>query len=177
MAAILSLDVAQVEEICAQARQATGQPVQIANDNCPGQVVISGDGGALAEALNLAQAAGARKVVQLPISIAAHSDLMASAAADFIEAVKATAIAPPRVPVIGNVTAQPLRTPEEIWTELEAQLTSPVKWTGSMNYLIQQGVVTFVEVGSGNILLGLLKRIDRKSKRVKSEDFQLLMDE
>ena len=177
MAAILSLDVAQVEEICAQARQATGRHVQIANDNCPGQVVISGDSDALAEAVKLAQAAGARKVVQLPISIAAHSDLMASAAADFIDAVKATAIAPPRVPVIGNVTAQPLKTPEDIWAELEAQLTSPVRWTGSMEYLIQQGVDTFVEVGSGNVLLGLVKRINRKSKRVKSEDFQKSMDE
>jgi [acyl-carrier-protein] S-malonyltransferase len=177
MAAILALDVTQVEEICAQARLTTGRPVQIANDNCPGQVVISGDASALAEAVKLAQEAGARKVVQLPISIAAHSDLMASAAAHFIEAVKATAISPPQVPIIGNVSAQPLRTPEEIWAEVEAQLTSPVRWTASMNYLVQQGVDTFVEVGAGDVLLGLLKRINRQSNRVKSENFQLSMDE
>ena len=96
---------------------------------------------------------------------------MASAAAEFREAIKATAIVAPRVPIIGNVTARPLRTPEEIWTELEAQLTAPVRWAGSMDYLIQSGVDTFVEVGAGNVLLGLIKRINRKLKRVKSEDF------
>ena len=169
MAAVIALDVETVERICSQARSTTGQPVQLANDNCPGQLVISGDKTALVEAIRLAEEAGARKVVQLPISIAAHSALMASAATEFAEAVDATQISAPQVPVIGNVSAEPLTTAKEIRTELKAQLTSPVQWNGSMNYLIQQGVDTFVEVGPGNVLLGLMKRINRHSKRMKFE--------
>lgn len=167
MAAILALDVDIVDEICSQASSATGRPVQLANDNCLGQLVISGDKMALAEAVRLAEEAGARKVVQLPISIAAHSALMASAANEFAKAVDGTPITPPQVPVIGNVTAEPLTNQEEIRAELKAQLTSPVQWTRSMNYIIEQGVDTYIEVGPGNVLLGLMKRIDRQSKRVK----------
>lgn len=167
MAAILALDVDIVDEICSQASSATGRPVQLANDNCSGQLVISGDKMALAEAVRLAEEAGARKVVQLPISIAAHSALMASAASEFAKAVDETPITPPQVPVIGNVTAEPLTNQEEIRAELKAQLTSPVQWTRSMNYIIEQGVDTYIEVGPGNVLLGLMKRIDRQSKRVK----------
>jgi [acyl-carrier-protein] S-malonyltransferase len=170
MAAILSLDVAQVADICEQAQQATGnRPVQIANDNCPGQVVISGDRAALREAVRLAEAAGARKVVVLPITIAAHSALMASAAAEFVQAAAATPIVTPAIPIIGNVTAWPLTTAEEIRAELEAQLTAPVRWTDTINYLRLQDVDTFVEVGSGDVLLSLVKRIDRTAKRVKFE--------
>jgi [acyl-carrier-protein] S-malonyltransferase len=169
MAAILALDTAQVEAICQQAQAITGRPVQLANDNCPGQLVISGDQEALGEAVRLAEAAGARKVVRLPITIAAHSALMASAAADFAQAVDATPIAAPAVPVIGNVSAQSLTTPDEIRAELKAQLTAPVRWTDSITYLVQQGVDTFVEAGPGDVLLGLVKRIERNSKRLKFE--------
>jgi len=169
MAAILALETAVVHHICAQANEETGRPVQIANDNCPGQIVISGDEDALARAMTLAQAAGARKVVKLPISIAAHSPLMASAAAEFARAVDDTPIQPPQMPVIGNVSARPLTTSEAIRAELKAQLTSPVAWTDSINYLLAQGVDTFVEVGAGNVLLGLVKRINRKVKRIKCE--------
>jgi [acyl-carrier-protein] S-malonyltransferase len=167
MAAILALDTTQVADICQQAQETTGRPVQVANDNCPGQVVISGDQQALAEAVRLAEAAGARKVVPLPISIAAHSPLMATAASDFAAAVDATPIRPPQVPIIGNVLAQPLTTSEAIRAELKAQLTAPVRWTDSMNYLSQAGVETVVEVGPGDVLLGLMKRIDRGIKRTK----------
>lgn len=167
MAAVLGLDVLQVEAICNQATAATGRPVQVANDNCPGQVVISGDRLALGEAIELAQASGARKVVQLPISIAAHSALMGSASSEFAEAVAAADIRSPEVPVIGNVSAGPLTTPEAIRADLTSQLTAPVRWTESMNYLLGQGVNTFFEVGSGEVLLGLMKRIDRQSQRIK----------
>ncbi|MCI0726517.1 MAG: ACP S-malonyltransferase [Chloroflexi bacterium] len=169
MAAILALDVAQVTELCAQAEATTGRPVQVANDNCPGQVVISGDQEALAEAVRLAEAAGARKVVRLPITIAAHSRLMAPAATEFAEAVEATPIRPPKVPVMANVTACPLTEPAGIRAELEAQLTASVRWTDSIKYLLGQGVDTFVEVGPGDVLLGLVKRIDRQAKRLKFE--------
>lgn len=169
MAAILALDTAQVESICAQAQATTGRVVQLANDNCPGQTVISGDEVALEEAMRLAQAAGARKVVRLPITIAAHSPLMASAAAEFAAAVTATPIAPPQVPVVGNVSAQPLTTPDEIRAELTAQLTGPVRWTESIQYLLREGVDTFVEVGPGDVLLSLVKRIDHQARRLKFE--------
>jgi [acyl-carrier-protein] S-malonyltransferase len=169
MAAILALATSRVAEICAEATEKTGRPVQVANDNCPGQLVISGDETALAEAMVLAQAAGARKVVQLPISIAAHSELMSSAAHEFALAVDGTPISPPRMPIIGNVSAQPLTTPAAIRAELKAQLTSPVRWTESMNYLVQSGVDTVCEVGPGDVLLGLMKRIDKSVNRQKIE--------
>ena len=167
MAAILALDMPIVTQICAQASEESGRSVQVANDNCPGQVVISGDEAALTRAMELAEAAQARKVVKLPITIAAHSRLMTSAAAAFAQAVDATPIQAPNVPVIGNVTAQPLTTPEQIRDELKAQLTAGVAWTDSMTYLLEQGVDSFVEVGPGDTLLSFMKRIDRKAARVK----------
>jgi [acyl-carrier-protein] S-malonyltransferase len=119
--------------------------------------------------MKLAKAGGARKVVPLPISIAAHSPLMSSSAAEFARAVDDTLITEPRIPVIGNVSAIPLTTPAEIRSELKAQLTAPVLWTSSINYLLDQGVETFLEVGPGEVLLGLVKRINRKVKRIKFE--------
>ncbi|MDX1613788.1 MAG: ACP S-malonyltransferase [Candidatus Promineifilaceae bacterium] len=167
MAAVLALDVNQVTALCAQASEETGRPVQVANDNCPGQVVISGDTDALEAAVRMAQAVGARKVVRLPITIAAHSPLMATAAAEFGAAVAATPLVAPQIPVIGNVSARPLDTPELIRSELRDQLTAPVRWTESMTYLRDQGIERFVEVGPGEVLLGLMKRIDRRAERVK----------
>lgn len=167
MAALLALDIPTVTTICQQASEAVGQPVQVANDNCPGQVVISGDDTALEKAMEMAKDAGARKVVKLAITIAAHSELMASASAEFATAVNQTTITAPSVPIIGNVTGRPLTTPEAIRTELNAQLTSSVLWTDTVNFLLEQGVDTFVEVGSGEVLLGLVKRINRKVNRIK----------
>jgi [acyl-carrier-protein] S-malonyltransferase len=165
MAAILGLDVASVAAACVEAQAAIGRPVQVANDNCPGQVVISGDEQALAHACELARDAGARKVVRLPITIAAHSPLMSDAAAEFALAVRDTAVIVPEVPVIGNVNARPLTTPTAIRAELIEQLTGGVRWTDSMRYLREQDVDTFVEVGPGDVLSGLLKRIDREATR------------
>jgi [acyl-carrier-protein] S-malonyltransferase len=166
MAAILALDIPTVKAICEEASDSNSS-VQVANDNCPGQVVISGDETALIRAMELAEEAKARKVVKLPITIAAHSKLMASAAVAFAQAVDATPIQAPSVPVIANVTAQPLTTPDQIRDELKAQLTAGVAWTDSMNYLLANGVDTFVEVGPGDTLLSFMKRIERKSNRVK----------
>jgi [acyl-carrier-protein] S-malonyltransferase len=165
MAAILGLDSELVAAICQTAQVESGAVVQLANDNCPGQVVISGDSGALALAMELLQQAGARKVVPLPITIAAHSPLMATAAAEFAEAVAATPLGPPSAPVIGNTSARPLTTPDAIREELIAQLTGSVRWTESMRYLREQGVDHFVEVGPGDVLTGLMKRIDRQAGR------------
>ncbi|MCB0010454.1 MAG: ACP S-malonyltransferase [Anaerolineales bacterium] len=165
MAAILGLSVEELTAICEQATAATNRPVQVANDNCPGQVVISGDNAALDVATALAEAANARKVVRLKISIAAHSQLMHSAAEEFFAAVADTPIHAPQVPVIANASAQPLRSEEAVRAELRAQLTAAVRWTESMTYLLSQDVDNFVEVGPGEVLAGLMKRIDRKASR------------
>ena len=169
MAAILGLDAAPVAELCAAAAAETGRYVGVANDNCPGQVVITGDETALARAMSLLGEAGARKVVRLPITIAAHSPLMNSVAGEFAAAVAAAPLAPARIPVVANVTAQPLTTPDEIRAELTAQLTAPVRWTDGVRWLGAQGVDAYVEVGPGDVLLGLVKRIDRNATRAKFE--------
>ncbi len=162
MAAILGLDIPTLEALCAQA-SAPGEIVQVANDNCPGQVVISGARPALERAVQLAQGAGARRAVVLAVSIAAHSPLMLSAQADFTQAVKAAPIKDPRLPIVGNVTARPLTTAGAIREDLQAQLTSRVRWTETIRYLADQGVTTFVEIGSGSVLAGLVKRIVREA--------------
>lgn len=169
MAAVLGLDAAPIALLCARAAAETGRTVGVANDNCPGQVVITGDETALTRAITLLTEAGARKVVRLPITIAAHSPLMASVADEFAAAVDAAPLATARIPVVANVTARPIAAPDEIRAELKAQLTSPVRWTDSIRYLGAQGVDSYVEVGPGDVLLGLVKRIDRESRRVKFE--------
>lgn len=167
MAAILGLDAAPVAEICARVTAETGHFVGLANDNCPGQIVITGDETALTNAMELLGKQGARKVVRLPITIAAHSPLMASVAGEFAAAVAATSFTSAQIPVIANVTARPVITPAEIRAELEAQLTSPVAWTESIRYLSDCGVGHYLEVGPGDVLLGLVKRIDRAAERIK----------
>jgi [acyl-carrier-protein] S-malonyltransferase len=165
MAAILTLEIPQMEEICAAASTAE-ELVEVANDNCPGQIVISGNNNALERAMAAAEAAGARKVVKLAVSVAAHSYLMDQAQDDFNAAVAETAIQVPEVPVIGNVAAQPLSSVEAIQADLQAQLTSRVRWTESINYVISQGVSTFIEIGTGSVLIGLVKRISHDATRI-----------
>jgi [acyl-carrier-protein] S-malonyltransferase len=133
-------------------------------------VVITGDETALARAMSLLAEAGARKVVRLPISIAAHSPLMYSVADEFAAAVAAAPLAAARIPVIANVTALPITTPDEIRAELTAQLTAPVRWTDSVRQLGALGVDAYVEVGPGDVLLGLVKRIDRAASRTRFEE-------
>jgi len=168
MAAILALDTAVIEQICDELRDQTGRFVHIANDNCPGQVVISGDEQALMQAMAACEKAGARKVVRLSITIAAHSPLMGAVEADFAQAVQAATLFSPRFPVIANITARPLTTVVEIRSELVGQLQSSVQWTASMQYLIDQGHEVFYEFGPGGVLAGLLKRIDRRLRGIPS---------
>lgn len=172
MAAVLGLEIDTVDAICAEARAETGGVVQVANDNCPGQVVISGDDSALNDAMQRLSAARARKVVRLAVSIAAHSPLMAPAAAELQQAIEATNIKPPVVPVIGNVHALPLQTVEAVRADLVAQLTASVRWTGSMRFLVAQGITAVVEVGSGDVLSNLMKRIERDVRRLAVGDLQ-----
>lgn len=166
MAAVLGLDLDTVSEICQRAQKETGHPVQVANDNCPGQVVISGALPALEKAMTLAQGAGARKVVRLAVSIAAHSPLMQVVQDEFAAVVRATPMRAPRVPVVMNATARPTTDVDEIRQRLIAQLTSPVRWTDSVRYMREQGVDTLVEIGPGEVLTKLAKRIDRGLQRV-----------
>jgi [acyl-carrier-protein] S-malonyltransferase len=166
MAAILGLDAAEVVVLCAQAASLSGGVVQMANDNCPGQTVISGDNRSLELAMDLAHQAGAKKVVRLAVSIAAHSPLMAPAADALRQAIESTPIQAPAMPVIGNVQAQPLLTVEAIRADLASQLTASVRWTESMRYLAGQGIAQVVEIGSGDVLTNLMKRIERSVDRL-----------
>lgn len=134
---------------------------QVANFNSPGQVVISGAVDAVEAASNALADAGAKRLVPLPITIAAHSALMAPAAADFAAAVAATAIVKPRVPVVVNCSAEPVVEVSELRRALAGQLTSPVRWTGSVERMLAAGVDTFYEVGPGGVLTGLARRIAR----------------
>jgi len=158
MAAILKLDDERIAALCQQAAAESGDVVQVANYNAPGQVVISGGPDGVAAAMALAQAAGGRSR-RLAVSIAAHSALMAPAVAQFAQAVAATPFRPPQIPVIGNIHARPLNTPAEIREELAAQLTKSVQWTASMQHMFGLGAMRFVEVGPGDVLTGLVKRI------------------
>ena len=162
MAAILGLDILALDEICAQA-STEDEIVQVANDNCPGQIVISGSDGALDRALVLSQQAGAKRAIRLAVSIAAHSPLMSSAQIDFKQAVNTAPISNPSVPLIGNVAASPLRTSAAIRSDLQDQLTHRVRWTESIQYMLNQGVSTFIEIGTSSVLTGLVKRIDRQA--------------
>jgi [acyl-carrier-protein] S-malonyltransferase len=161
MAAVLGLDVDAVDDSCQEASRETGGVVQVANDNCPGQVVISGDEASLELASQKVAEHGARKVVRLAVSIAAHSALMVPAQQRFNQALADADFARPIVPIVGNVSGSALHSIEEIQADLAAQLTSRVRWTESIRHLIDGGIKTFVELGSGNVLSGLLRRIDR----------------
>ena len=174
MAAILGVDIPSLEKICAEASN-ENEIVQVANDNCPGQIVISGSKPALERALVLAKDAGARRAVPLAVSIAPHSMLMSAIQRDFDEALANVDITEASLKVVGNVGAQPLSTVEEIQVDLSAQLTSRVRWTESMQYMISQGVENFLELGSRNVLTGLLRRIDRSVKGIplgEAKDFE-----
>ncbi len=160
MAALLGVEIADAQAICEQASSQTGKPVVVANDNCPGQVVISGDAQALDSALAIAKERG-KRAIKLAVSIAAHSPLMAQSAEAFRAALLQTPFEMPTMSIIGNVKAAPLRTREDIMTELGAQLTSSVRWTESVQALQALGVKTFIELGPKEVLTGLLKRIDR----------------
>lgn len=164
MAAILGLEEEQVAAICKEATSAGGIAV-VANDNCPGQVVISGDQPGMDAAMTALQEAGARKIVPLAITIAAHSPLMQPAAAEWQQIIDAAPIVSPQIPVIANTSAQPLTTVEAIRTELTMQLLGNVRWTPSMQFALEVGVTQFVEIGPGDVLAKLMKRINRKSKR------------
>ena len=160
MAAVLKMEDGVVEKACQQASAQVGKPVQIANYNSPGQVVISGDGEALDRAMALLREQGGRRIIRLAVSIAAHSPLMASVVGAYRAAVDATPMELPRQPVVANISARPLLSVDEIRDELAGQLTWPVRWTSSVQWMVEQGVTRFVEVGPRDVLSKLVKCID-----------------
>ena len=159
MAAIIGLEAADVEEVCASA--AKGAICQIANDNGGGQLVISGARSAVEEAARLASERGAKRAIMLPVSAPFHSALMGPAAERMREALAEVQKNAPAVPVIANVTVSPLTDPEEIAARLVEQVTGRVRWRETVEWFGGNGVHTLYEVGSGKVLTGLARRINR----------------
>lgn len=156
MAAILGLEDAKVEEICAQINGI----VVPANYNCPGQLVISGETAAVEEACIKLKEAGAKRALLLPVNGAFHSPLMQPAQERLAAAIELTKFRKATIPVYQNITTTAITNPEEIKQNLIAQLTGPVKWTQSVQNMIKDGATNFVEVGPGKTLQGLIKKID-----------------
>ncbi len=154
MAAILGFDESSLIQVCTE----TG--AEIANMNCPGQIVISGQKKAVDQAIKLALAHGARRAIMLKVSGAFHSSLMEPALEEIAKIIMPLPFNDPQVPVVANASARPLTTGEEVKEELLIQLCSCVKWSQSIEYMVGQGVSTFVEVGPGDVLSGLIRRID-----------------
>ncbi len=165
MAAILGVDIPTLDKVCAEASTAQ-EIVQVANDNCPGQVVISGQKSALERAMAGAKAAGAKRALPLQVSIAAHSPLMASIQGEWNSSVEACAIGQPQIPAVGNVHAKSMLTAEELRADIKAQMQSRVRWTESVQAMLANGIQAYVEAGSGEVLLGMIKRIEPSTVRV-----------
>lgn len=160
MSAVLGMDQAKLEELTADITR-EGNPVQLANINCPGQIVISGTTEGVHLASVKAKENGAKRAIPLNVSGPFHSILMEPAAAKLAETLSSIKIKQAITPVISNVTAQPVTQPEEIKDKLIEQLISPVRWEESVRTLLELGVDTFIEIGPGKVLSGLIKKIDR----------------
>jgi len=158
MTAILGLDFDVVAELAAAA--AEGEVCTAANDNAPGQVVVSGHKAAVERAVALASEKGARRAIILPVTVPSHCSLMAPAADAMAEALSAVSIQTPALPLVANVKAEAVTDPEEIRALLVAQVTGAVRWRESINWMKMQGVERLVEIGAGKVLSGLAKRID-----------------
>lgn len=166
MAAILGLDLESVRDVAQEASQAgeiqAGEICVAANDNAPGQVVISGDKAAVERAVALSAERGGKRSVMLPVSAPFHCPLMAPAADVMAEALAAVTLAPPQVPLIANVTARPLQDPETLRRLLVEQVTGLVRWRESVEFMRDESVELLVECGAGKVLTGLARRIDRQ---------------
>lgn len=158
MAAVIGLDEAATREVCAEAG------VELANLNCPGQLVISGEKAGIARAIDLAKERGARRAIPLPVAGAYHSRLMATAQPGLETALAAVPLNVPAVPVISNVTARSHEAPSDIHRRLVEQVTSSVRWEDSIRYLLAEGFDRFIELGPGTALTGFMRRIDRSAQ-------------
>ncbi len=169
MAAVLALEDAKVEEICAAVQKETGEIVVPANYNCPGQLVISGSIKGIEIACERLKAAGAKRALVLPVSGAFHSPLMAPAKAELNAAIERTVFTTPSCPVYQNVTGTPEVDPVRIKKNLEDQLTGAVRWTQSVEAMVADGAGHFTEVGPGKVLQGLVAKI---AKGMTTDGFQ-----
>ena len=160
MAAVLGLDDDKVEAICAGIKNEVVVP---ANYNCPGQIVISGSNEGIDIACEQLLAAGAKRALKLKVGGAFHSPLMEPAREELAAAIEATAFATPVCPVYQNVNALPQTDPEAIKKNLVAQLTAPVRWTQTVKNMLIDGAAEFIEIGPGNVLQGLVKKVDREA--------------
>ncbi|CTQ54165.1 Malonyl CoA-acyl carrier protein transacylase [Roseibium album] len=177
MAALLGLDFDVVVEIAEEAAQ--GEVCQAANDNAPGQVVVSGHLAAVERAVEIAKAKGARRAIMLPVSAPFHCSLMAPAADAMAEALANAEIQSPLVPLVANVLASPITDPAEIRGRLVDQVTGTVRWRESITWLAENGVDTFVEVGTGKVLSGMVRRIHKGAVGIPvntPEDIDVLME-
>lgn len=168
MAAVIGMDDAALEAVVEEA--SSEGIIRIANANCPGQTVISGESSALERAMDLAKERGARRVARLPVSIASHSPLMEDASRQLVAHLDTVEFHDPHIPIVGNVSARPISTVEGIREELVHHMERPVNWTGSVREMIDMGASAFVELGPGNVLSGLIRRIDRKVATVSLND-------
>ncbi|MDO7267287.1 ACP S-malonyltransferase [Shouchella clausii] len=160
MAAVLGLNKEELEEVASEIA-ADGEVAELANLNCPGQIVLSGTAKGIEQAAVLAKQKGAKRVLPLAVSGPFHSSLMKPAADQFKQALEQAPFANPTVPLIANVTAEVTDAPEVIREQLAEQIYSPVRFEESVRRMIELGVDTFIEIGAGNVLCGLVRKIDR----------------
>lgn len=164
MAAVLALDDATVERICKEVQNESGEIVVPANYNCPGQLVISGSMNGINIACERLKAAGAKRALVLPVGGAFHSPLMGSAKEELQQAINSTKFQKPVCPVYQNVVAAAVTEPEDIKQNLIQQLTSPVRWTQSVQMMVKDGATKFIECGPGKVLQGLVKKIQPEAE-------------
>ena len=162
MAAVLALADEKVEEICAEVQNKTGEVVVAANYNCPGQLVISGSLKGIDAACEAMKAAGAKRALVLPVGGAFHSPLMEPAKAELAEAIESTLFHQPTAPIYQNITAIAVSDADPIKKNLIAQLTGAVKWTQSVQSMIADGGINFIECGPGKVLQGLILKINKE---------------
>jgi [acyl-carrier-protein] S-malonyltransferase len=164
MAAVLGLDETNLAEVCRRT------DTVMANINCPGQIVISGAAENITKAMQAATAAGASRAIALQVSGAFHSPLMQPAVEGMTQYLASVPFKAPSIPVIGNVSGAPLDTADAVKTELRRQLTSPVQWQRTIEYMLSQGVTTIIEIGPGKVLTGLIRRINKEVKTINIGD-------
>ena len=165
MAAVIGLEDELVEKTCAEINDV----VVAANYNCPGQIVISGSIKGIDQAIEKLGGLGAKRALKLPVGGAFHSPLMEPAKVELEKAINQTEISEPVCPVYQNATALPVKNPERIMENLKAQLTSPVKWTQTVKNMLADGADTFVEVGPGNVLQGLIRKVDQNAATMSAQ--------
>ena len=170
MMAIIGLDEAPLAEVCAETN------TRIANINCPGQLVISGAKEDLTKATDLIKSRGAYRIIPLPVSGAFHMPLMQSAAEGMAEVLTSLSFHQPLIPIIANTTAQPMTTAEQVKAELLRQLCNGIQWQRSIEYMVNSGVSTFIEIGPGRVLSGLIGRINQNVNTLNIGDARAIKD-